>query len=932
MQPFEFEEDFHSKMAKEQVKLLYLQAPVSNLTIIGIGLLFFLIMQDQLSILLMATWTVVLTLSAVIRLLLWYFWKNASHHFSSKQWLSHYIVASGVVGLCWCGLYLFEYGNQDIMLRSAIFMLFFAIIGASVSILSISMMAFILYTFPQVVTLGVVLLTHQNKVISLLVLGLAIYYVMMIIFARNSNLSLLKTIKLQLQNGELIQQLNREINHREELVSARTEQLAIANRTIASSETRLKNVIACADLGFWDWDYATGHHEVSTRWLSILGLKQEEIVNQLCDWSERIHQEDKVHVQKTVNHAINNKIPYRVEFRMRHKNGHWVWIEGSGAVVEYDQDSGDPIRLCGTHQDITIRKQVEQQLKEQHQFIQNVIDGVNDEVMVINQDYTVPLMNKAARNSINPGFIKEQSNPKCYEILHHQSVPCHIKGHPCPLLEVMETGNSISVIHNHYSVRGDTKSVELTATPLHNEKGLTYAIIESAHDITSLLNTQNDLKEHVEALDHLAHHDMLTKLPNRLLFKDRLRQAIKKSHRHQQKIAVLFIDLDRFKEINDSLGHRVGDEVLSVISARLKSCVREADTVARLGGDEFTIIIDSIADTNVVTDIAEKIIHSIAEAIPIKENNLYVTTSIGISIFPDDGSSAGILLRNADAAMYKAKDMGKNTYRYYTEDMTQRAYEHILLESSLRQALDQKHLVVHYQPQFNSKTQQITGIEALVRWQHDKQGLISPAKFIPLAEDTGLIVPLGEQVLDMAVKQMVQWMQGKDDNCRMAINLSVKQLQAKNITDQIAQILQRYQCNPNWLELEITEGYIMNDPEQAIHTLKRLKNMGFKISIDDFGTGYSSLSYLKRLPIDKLKIDQSFIRDIANDEDDKIIVEAIISLAQSMNLEVIAEGVETPEQRQLIEAQGCNLMQGYLFSRPICCEEMTLLLAAQDTS
>ena len=526
----------------------------------------------------------------------------------------------------------------------------------------------------------------------MLVLGLGIYYVMLVFFARNSNRNLIKSIKLQLQNSDLIKRLNQEIDQRENLVAARTKQLAIANHNIADSELRLKNVIACADLGFWDWDYQTGKQDVSTRWLSILGLKETDVEAQVSDWSGRIHNDDKEQVNQVIADAIANKSSYRVEFRMRHKQGHWVWIEGSGAVIEYQGEQ--PIRLCGTHQDITLRKKAEQQLKEQHQFIQNVIDGVNDEVMVINQDYTVPLMNKAARLSINKTYIKNTESPKCYEILHHQQVPCHIKGHPCPLLEVMETGRVLSVIHNHFSISDHTKSVELTATPLQNKEGETYAIIEAAHDITSLLNTQNDLKEHVEALDHLAHHDVLTKLPNRLLFKDRLRQSIKKSYRTKQKIAVLFIDLDRFKEINDSLGHRVGDEVLSAISTRLKTCVREADTVARLGGDEFTIILDGILDTNVVTDIAEKIIHRIAEHILIENNKLYVTTSIGISIYPDDGNSAGILLRNADAAMYKAKDMGKNTYRYYTEDMTQRAYEHILLESSLRQALEQKQLVV----------------------------------------------------------------------------------------------------------------------------------------------------------------------------------------------------------------------------------------------
>jgi len=924
--------NFEPKVVKEQVNVLYLQALASNYTIIGIAWLFFVMMQGHLDPKLMASWAISLSFLALYRLYLYHSWKKKPDKFSSQRWLFRYIIASGLVGLGWSGLYLFEYSNDDLLVRSAIFMLFFAILGAAVSILSISLSAFILYSLPQVLTLAIVLLLHHERIFSLLVLGLAIYYVMMIIFARNSNRTLLKSIKLQIQNATLINQLNQEIDQREDLVTERTKELALANQTIINSELRLQNVIAGADLGFWDWDYQTGHHEVSKRWLSILGLKQADIVDQVTDWSARIHDDDKQRVEQTVAEAIRNLTSYRVEFRMRHQEGHWVWIEGSGAVVEYDSDNDKPIRLCGTHQDITLRKQSEQQLQEHHHFIQNVIDGVNDEVMVINQDYTIPLMNKAAKASIDQQFIKDIEHPKCFEILHHQNVPCHTKGHACPLREVIAKGEVLSVIHNHLTVSGINKSVELTATPLKNNQGDVYAIIESAHDITSLLNTQNNLKEHVEALDHLAHHDVLTKLPNRLLFIDRLRQAIKKSQRNQRKIAVLFIDLDHFKEINDTLGHRIGDQVLSVVSDRLKSCIRVTDTVARLGGDEFTIIIDAINDTNMVTDISNNINQQISQSIPIEKNNLQVTSSIGISIYPNHGDNADTLLRNADAAMYKAKEMGRNTYRYYTDDMTLQAYEHVLLESNLRQALEQKQLVVHYQPQVSIITSKITSIEALVRWQHPEQDLILPKKFIPLAQDSGLIIPLGEQVMDMAIKQMVIWRKQHNTQARLAINLSVKELQEKDIVTKIANILRLNACKSEWLELEVMEDYIMQNSTQAIETLQKFKNMGVEVSIDDFGTGYSSLSYLKRLPIDKLKIGQSFIRDINSDESDQAIVAAIISMAKSMKLTVVAEGVETQAQQNFIQEQGCEMFQGYLYSKPLPSDAMTQLLRDNRTS
>jgi len=447
--------------------------------------------------------------------------------------------------------------------------------------------------------------------------------------------------------------------------------------------------------------------------------------------------------------------------------------------------------------------------------------------------------------------------------------------------------------------------------------------------IKKQLGIEKKLHNQSEKILYQAYYDELTTLPNRTLFIDRLNQSIKQLHRNHKQMAVLFIDLDRFKSINESLGHETGDLMLIEIASRLQHSVRDTDSISRFGGDEFGILIDNISNVNIINDIIENIITHISQVFEINEHQLYITASIGISLYPLDGETPNELLRNADSAMYKAKDEGRNTYQYYTKEMTSKAFEHILMESNLRQALENHEFILNYQPQVLAQDGHIFGMEALVRWQHPELGMISPAKFIPLAEETGLIIPLGEEIFNIATKQIVKWMENSSIKYRMAINLSVKQLQQQNIVAKLTDILKANQCSPEWIELEVTEGYVMKNPELAINTLQHFSDMGVEMAIDDFGTGYSSLSYLKRLPINKLKIDQSFVRDLSIGEDDKAIVESIIYLSKAMNLKVIAEGVETLKQKDFLQKQGCNEVQGYLYSKPVPADEMTNLLSTK---
>jgi|GEM_PF-2899027 len=436
----------------------------------------------------------------------------------------------------------------------------------------------------------------------------------------------------------------------------------------------------------------------------------------------------------------------------------------------------------------------------------------------------------------------------------------------------------------------------------------------------------NKLNEQKSILDFQAHHDVLTGLPNRILFNDRLEQAIQKAKRQKTEFALFFIDLDRFKQINDSLGHIFGDKVLKVIAKRLQGVVRKEDSISRLGGDEFTLLVEDLKDEIDVSALAKKIILVLAEPIIIENNTLYITTSVGISIFPKDDMDADNLLKYADAAMYRAKEEGRNNYQYYSSEMTELALKRVVMEASLRKALENEEFVVYYQPQVNGKSGEIVGMEALIRWKHPTEGLIYPNSFIPLAQDTGLIIAIDRLVMKIAMKQVAQWYDKGLQPGILALNLAIKQLGQDDFIEVLLSIMQESEFKPQWLELEVTEGEIMKNPKSAIEVLKNVSDMDIEIAVDDFGTGYSSLSYLKRLPIDKLKIDKSFVDGLPNDEEDVSIARAIIALAHSLKLSVIAEGVESREQKEFLVKNGCSHIQGYYYSKPIPSDEMEEML------
>lgn len=482
--------------------------------------------------------------------------------------------------------------------------------------------------------------------------------------------------------------------------------------------------------------------------------------------------------------------------------------------------------------------------------------------------------------------------------------------------------------HYHKLLAGNQVTYETTMHFHHEqERYVSVTLIPHIRD-NAVVGTFSLISDMTPRINYLATHDSLTNLPNRSLFNARLAHALRHAARHKKLVAILFLDLDHFKNVNDTLGHDVGDQLLVKVVERLKDCVQESDTIARLGGDEFIIILEDNINMQRVTGVAQQICTSLADVFRIGNHDLYITTSVGISLFPDDGDNMQILLKNADMAMYRAKERGRNTFEFYTRGMNETMQKKINIGTSLRAALEKRELKVYYQPIIDIRHNKISSMEALLRWDHPDMGFVSPGEFIPIAEETDLIVPIGEWVLRTASRQGLIWQREGYPPCRITINISNRQFMKRDLAHTISRILNETGLPGKYLSLELTESLIMSDVDHSIRVVKALKDLDIEIALDDFGTGYSSLSYLKRFPIDVIKIDRSFVTDFAVNQDDAAIVKAIIALGHNLKMKVVAEGVETPEQYLFLKKYSCDEVQGYLFYPPL--SELDATLAMQN--
>ncbi len=570
------------------------------------------------------------------------------------------------------------------------------------------------------------------------------------------------------------------------------------------------------------------------------------------------------------------------------------------------------MEVVGVWHDVTERRRDENRLRQAAAVFESTRDGVlitdlTPRIVAVNRAYSeITGYDEAEALGANPSQLKSGR--------HDQSF------YQAMWASLLETGHWQGEIWNRRK-NGEVYPQWLSISSVRDARG------EPSHYV-GVFTDISQIKQSEARLEHLAHYDPLTGLPNRLLAQSRLRHAIERAERHRYRIAALYIDLDRFKTINDSLGHPVGDELLAAIAERLRARLRDEDTLARLGGDEFLLVLEYLQRPEDAISVAASLIAVLAPPFQLAEGrDVYVSASIGVSLYPDDAGNVTELIQHADAAMYQAKEQGRNTYRFYTEALTVAAHERLALETRLRQALERDEFVLHFQPLIGARDVRPIGVEALVRWAPPGEPLVPPGNFIALAEETGLIVPLGDWVLRAACAQARAWMDAGWPRLVVAVNLSGRQFQSRDMAALVRAVLDETGLPADRLELELTESMIMEQGRGAVATLTMLKDLGVRLAIDDFGTGYSSLAYLKRFPIDKLKIDQSFVHGLAHDSDDREIAATIIAMARSLNLEVLAEGVETEQQLAFLRLYGCDAYQGFLFGRPMPAGELAAWMA-----
>ncbi len=679
-------------------------------------------------------------------------------------------------------------------------------------------------------------------------------------------------------------------------------------KKIQEIEERWRFALEGSGDGVWDWTPETDSIWLSKKWKTMLGFEEHEIGKTLDEWSSRVHPEDMKHVMSVLKSHLDGKTAnYIVEHRLRCKDGSFKWILDRGQVMERD-DSGKPIRVVGTHTDISERKKLEEKLKLAATVFTHAREGIiitDGDSNIIEVNDTFSDITGYSREEVigqNPRILKSgKQSPEFYSDMWKQ---------------IQASGYWSGELWNRRK-DGEAYIEMITISAIRDADNKVSNHVALFSDVTQI-------REHQNQLEWMANYDTLTNLPNRVLLADRLRQAMLQCRRHQVSLAVIFLDLDGFKNVNDRYSHDVGDELLVNIAKHMTEVLREGDTLARIGGDEFVLILADLVNTEACQPVLDRLLTAAASPMTIDGNTFNVSASIGVTFYPQDDVAADVLLRHADHAMYAAKESGKNRYSYFDTSQAEAIKQQREKLLSLKHALDNNQFILHYQPQINMHTGEVIGFEALIRWQHPEQGLLAPNAFLPIIEYNHLLIDIGESVIDMALTQMSLWRAMKlNIPDSVSVNVSALQIEQPDFADKLKALLEAHpDIEPECIELEILETTALEDLERVSRTMEACVDLGVNFAIDDFGTGYSSLTYLKHLPAKMIKIDQSFVRDMLVDNDDLAIVRGIIGLSESFRRTVIAEGVETYEHGKVLLELGCSLAQGYGIARPMPASEI----------
>ncbi len=930
----EIRQQYAHEIAVERTRLLYQGSRVPTLLMLLNGLACAGLLWERVSTALLGGWLISLVLLAVLRLIQVSAFNGAcAERQASPHWQRTFLFGAGASGLTLAFAAIALVPADAFLQQALVFgLIAAAILSASVAY-AVSLPAFLTFALPCLFPSIAYLLISDNPLQQGWgVLGVILLAALLVVawqIHRLVHTSLLRRFQAQAlvahlerakgQTEALNQDLEREVEQRRraerELCRARDAlqaRVEAGSAQLSHTEARLALALEASELGLWDWNLLTDevHH---SHLEEIFGLTQASVKSVRNDLRPRLHPDDLPLLRRAlVEHLKGRTDGYRIEYRVRHADGHWVWVEDRGRAMERDA-LGQVTRMVGTRCDISARKLRE----EEQRLAATVFEAASEGIIILDPNYRLLALNEAFTRLT--GYRREELLGRNVSRLmgsaetlrRYQAIRTELECEGTWQGELIETRKN-----------GELYPQWLQLNVVRDGRGQVTHVVGFFADLTARRDAE-------ERLRYLSHYDELTGLANRSLFKERLHEASQRARQEGRTAALLLIDLDRFKLLNDSLGHEVADQLLRQMSRRMTQTVPEADTIARLSGNEFAVLIDSYASLAALARLSSRLLAKLRTPMTVGGHELMISASVGISLLPDNAWEISALMSQANMAMHHAKHLGGNTFQFFTDNLQACTLERLQLETRLRKAIDEGQLDVHYQPKLNLANERLDSAEALVRWRHPEMGMVPPGDFIGLAEETGLIGAIGEFVLRRACQQARAW-QRQGHELRVSVNLSVHQLRTGNLVELVRTVLDETGLPPHLLELELTESQLLDNVESVTTTFRQLREMGVKLAIDDFGTGYSSLSYLKRFPVDYVKIDQTFIRDLSQQGEDAAITRAIIAMAHSLELKVVAEGVEHAEQLSFLRAHQCDEIQGFLISPPLAAGDCLELLRSVD--